>query len=215
MVLRFADKVRTAQLRHTEILEVCSSEILSQSRILGGMAIPRLPPPEVRKAMVLHQRPHPMGAMESGHRNTPSTSSVCLLNKCSCACHNSRTLRGKVWILEYPRNSGWGLCTRKSCSLSKRASIWISLSLFGIPWAVIFTLDVMLSSQYSFISPSLRLRRVVDWDSPGFKVISDVRWNYRSCKDGLAKLVKLFQNGKASPLDTLPDGTTMPEVSLS
>jgi hypothetical protein len=84
--------------------------------------------------------------------------------------------------------------------------------MLGVPFAIRLTLDFMLSSAYTYISPSLQVKRVVDWDSPAFEVLGHLRWDEQGWEDGRAQLVELFESGKGSPLDILPDGTTMLEV---
>jgi len=84
--------------------------------------------------------------------------------------------------------------------------------MLGIPFAVRLTLDFILSSGYTYISPSLQVKRLVDWDSPAFEVLGHMRWEEQKFEDGRDQLLRLFESGKASPLDILPDGTTMLEV---
>ncbi|KAL4793072.1 hypothetical protein BDV19DRAFT_391513 [Aspergillus venezuelensis] len=60
------------------------------------------------------------------------------------------------------------------------------------------------------IQPILNLRRVVDIDSPSFEIIrSTISKNGMNYAEALLRLRSLFDEGKASPSDTLPDGRTL------
>jgi hypothetical protein len=70
------------------------------------------------------------------------------------------------------------------------------------------------------ISPWLQLRAVVAKDSPAFALLS-YESELRKAKNDISGRVKcilkqlhqLFQEGKASPTDVLPDGSTLLHVS--
>ncbi|KAF4627422.1 hypothetical protein G7Y89_g10729 [Cudoniella acicularis] len=85
----------------------------------------------------------------------------------------------------------------------------------GIPYVLLANLDIAWSSHFTFISPSLQAKRVVSKFSPGFQLLGQIRWLDGDGEDGIKELAELFHSGKASPLDVLPDGTTMPERILS
>jgi hypothetical protein len=89
------------------------------------------------------------------------------------------------------------------------------LTKIGIPYAIIASLDIMCNSQNTFISPSLQVRRVVNWNSPAFVAVRDIRWLHIEWPEARQKLAGLFDSGQASPLDVLPDGMTLAEVSFS
>lgn len=140
--------------------------------------------------------------------------SRCAINKCYCSCHESTSISGRFWSLRLPLPSYlMRSCNRSSCSNYKRASLWISLRQIGIPYAVIASLDMMWNSQNTFISPSLQIRRVVSWNAPAFMAVRDVRWLQIEWQEAREKLVGLFRSGQVSPLDVLPDGMTLVEVS--
>lgn len=149
-------------------------------------------------------------------RNRHPHISPCFIRKCCCSCHNTRSFAGWTWSLSLPLlSSFYNTCNVRSCLKSKRASIWISLTRIGIPYAFLATLDVVWNSRHSSISPSLHMKRVVDWDSPIYELIKDMRWNKIEWMDWREKMVHLFEEGKGSPFDILPDGDTLPEVMCS
>lgn len=101
----------------------------------------------------------------------------------------------------------------KSSENSKNASIWISLSQIGIPYAVYASLSFMFTSQRSSISPSLGYQRVVRNTSPGFKLLWELETKQRTDWDRARQdLVELFNRRQASPKDVDPDGRTWLEV---
>jgi hypothetical protein len=94
----------------------------------------------------------------------------------------------------------------------KRAELWISLYRIGIPYAFLASLDVSWGAQYTRISPSLHAQRLACWDSPAYKLIKDIRWNKIDFLQGGEQIIELFESGRASPFDVIPDGKTWPEV---
>jgi hypothetical protein len=138
-------------------------------------------------------------------------SSKCLSRNCYCSCHGTLTRARKFWTLKLPYD--WNSCDRSNCHNYKRASIWISLSSIGIPYAVLASLDIMWTLHQSIISPSLQVTRVVDWQSPAFALLRDIRWNQMEFEEARNKLLRLFDSGAASPIDVLPNGKSLPEVS--
>jgi len=174
---------------------------------------------------ILFPMPVQAQRLKTSSRNTPTASGVveyqkpsflrptCRLDRCFCFCHDSTIVSGKQWSIKYPRNSWLGSCNRKSCTNFKKASLWISLSKFGIHYAVLASLDIMWGMEQTSISPSLQVKRVVNWDSPAFAVLRRIRWGWGDWDSGRSQLVTLFEAGKASPFDILPDGTTIIEVS--
>ncbi|KAL4922626.1 hypothetical protein BDW62DRAFT_196630 [Aspergillus aurantiobrunneus] len=59
------------------------------------------------------------------------------------------------------------------------------------------------------IHPTLGVRPVVGLDSPAFQIVRDFHPHRETVDSALIKLRSLFEEGKASPKDTLPDGTTL------
>ncbi|KAH8753749.1 ankyrin repeat-containing domain protein [Hyaloscypha sp. PMI_1271] len=99
---------------------------------------------------------------------------------------------------------------------AKNASLWVSLTQVGVPLAVRVSLDFVLSSQQSHITPSLGFQRVVRRTSPGFKLLWELEGGHRN-DWGRARqdLLELFESGEASPRDVDPDGNTWLEKVLS
>jgi hypothetical protein len=107
----------------------------------------------------------------------------------------------------------WNSCDKTTCRNYKRASIWISLNNIGIPYAILASLDIMWTIHQSIISPSLQITRVVDWQSPAFALLRDIRWNQMEFKKARNEMIQLFDSGAASAMDILPNGKSLPEVS--
>lgn len=61
------------------------------------------------------------------------------------------------------------------------------------------------------ISPTISIWPVVDNDSPAFRILYGID-KYENINDALAELRSLYNNGRASPRDTLPDGQTLIHV---
>lgn len=143
----------------------------------------------------------------------PYQNEICGLRKCYCDCHQTTSLQPRFWPLRISSSASWKPCSKASCRNSKNASVWISFTQIGIRLAISLSLDVMLSSQESYIRPSLSFQRVVRRTSPGFTILYELELGVR--KDwGKAKqdLLELFESGKASPRDVDPDGATWLEV---
>lgn len=138
----------------------------------------------------------------------------CSLNRCCCTCHdNTFLIQGGGWSVKLPSLWGWKPCSKLSCQNSKNASIWISLTKVGIPWAVKASLNFMFSSHQSSISPSLDFQRVVKNTSPGFELLWKLETGQlRDWVKARHDLVKLFDSGEASPRDVDPNGRTWLEV---
>jgi len=108
----------------------------------------------------------------SQHQRTIQRSK-CSPGKCYCSCHNSLTISGKLWTLRVPHD--WNPCDNKKCHNYKHTSLWFSLTSIGIPYAIRASLDVLWTFNQSYISPSLQVTRVVDWNSPAFALLVDIK----------------------------------------
>lgn len=146
------------------------------------------------------------------HRQT-LTSSNCSRRKCYCACHSLQVISGRFWTLGYPAQSLFGSCDLNSCANYKHASLWITLTWIGLPYAIQASLDILMSANTTSIAPSLEVKRVVSWDAPAFKAIRDIRWNGVDFQEARASIACMFSTGKASPVDILANGETLLEVS--
>ena len=98
---------------------------------------------------------------------------LCYLQKCCCTCHDPISDQSRQsWSQKIPLMSSFlSPWNRSSCVISKSTSIWISLSQLGVPWAIYINMDFMWSSQQFYMSPLLRVQRVVKRTSPGFKLL--------------------------------------------
>jgi hypothetical protein len=139
---------------------------------------------------------------------------LCSLKRCCCVCHDAITLLGGPWFLTLPLSSwSWKGCNKAFCRNAKSASFWVSLTQIGVPLAVRVSLDFVLSSQQSHITPSLSFQRVVRRTSPGFKLLFELAGGHRQDWDKARQdLLELFKSGEASPRDIDPDGKTWLDV---
>jgi hypothetical protein len=162
----------------------------------------------------LHER-DPIGLqMEFFRRQRFLQFSTCAPGKCHCSCHQVKTRSGNFWVLKLP--NFWNRCDKRTCSSYKNASIWISLNNLGIPYTILASFKFLFSAQQSYIAPSLRFHRVVDWDSPAFALLDIRDFDFKApqlhFESTREQLTTLFRSGTASPLDTLPDGKSLVEV---
>jgi hypothetical protein len=136
---------------------------------------------------------------------------ICGLRKCYCDYHQTTSLQ--IWPLRISSSSSWKPCSKASCQNSKNASVWISFTQIGIRLAISLSLDVMLSSQESYIRPSLSFQRVVRRTSPGFKILYELQYGVRTdWSKAKQHLLELFETGRASPRDIDPNGRMWLEV---
>jgi hypothetical protein len=156
----------------------------------------------------------------NGQQYTLTTGKPCFSVNCCCSCHQISSIQGRYWSLKFPAiSSFWTPCSTASCGNATKASLWISLTRIGCPWAASASLNMMWNSQYSYISPSLGFQPVVKFTSPGFKVLWELQSHQRddwpTARDDL---LTIFKSGEASPIDIDPEGKTWlevrPEISL-
>ena len=113
------------------------------------------------------------------------------------------------------------------CSYSASKKSVISLQMrrtfcnFFLNFSIRASLEVTTGAGGFSISPNLDVYPVVSDSSPAFKLLSErdsMIWGGNMegvLQDILKNLAQLFQDGKASPLDTLADGTSLLHVSSS
>ena len=70
----------------------------------------------------------------------------------------------------------------------------------------------MWTTHRSIISPSLQVTRVVDWHSPAFALLWDIRENEIEFEEARSEMIRLFDSGSSSAIDILPNGKSLPEV---
>lgn len=71
----------------------------------------------------------------------------------------------------------------------------------------------MWTARETSITPSLEVKRVVDWNAPVFKLLRDIPWNRMSFEDARTSITRIFEAGLASPVDVRPDGQSLLEVN--
>jgi len=119
----------------------------------------------------------------------------CLTGECRCSCHNATNWRsfGRYWGIEsVPLSILFRRCDNEWCSSrDTRLSIRLSLSKFGIPFAIIGQVGP------SSIRPALKVQRTVKYTSPVFEAL----WYFR---EG----IETFQTVKESLMELhRTDGT--------
>jgi hypothetical protein len=111
-------------------------------------------------------------------RNWNSNTSSCEARKCCCIYHSPVSKSSWSLTLRLPTLYSFNVpCNKKSCLKSKTAAIWISLTRFGIPYAILASVDISWNSQHSYIRPCPQAQRLVGWDSPAYQIIKDLRWS--------------------------------------
>ncbi|KAE9370181.1 ankyrin [Stipitochalara longipes BDJ] len=138
--------------------------------------------------------------------------SKCSPRKCYCSCHSSSTRSGKLWTLKVPYD--WNPCDKTTCHNYKRTSFWFSLANIGIPYVIRASLDIMWTTNQSYISPLLQVTRVVDSNAPAFALLEDIKWNAMTFEEARNGMMALFDSRAASPLDILSNGQSLPEKLL-
>ncbi|PLN78681.1 hypothetical protein BDW42DRAFT_201995 [Aspergillus taichungensis] len=113
------------------------------------------------------------------------------------------------------------LSHEKSCPFHKSGKRIVSLVVKRticnrlIRFSMLASLHVTVGAGGLAVSPKLEFRPVVPKDSPAFTLLRDVEARLKSdhnrsvIQDTNKRLFELFREGKASPLDTLPDGNTI------
>jgi hypothetical protein len=115
--------------------------------------------------------------------------------------------------VRFPLQSVRSSCSHISCHNYKRASFWISLNRIGISYAIEASLDLMWTAHKTSITPSLEVQRVVDWNAPAFKLLSEIEWYRTSFDDARASMTQVVESSLASPVEVRPDGQSLLEVS--
>jgi hypothetical protein len=89
-----------------------------------------------------------------------------------------------------------------------------------LKFSIVASLNITTGAGGFAIGPQLKFRAVVPEDSPAFKLIFDSRKSIllsRNIKSKLQdiykKLLQLYQDGRSSPTDTIPGGSTILHVS--
>jgi hypothetical protein len=207
------DCFRATQKRHTDLLQQINTRLLPPERPFPGTeSADRVD--QIEPGVPYHFRKNKLQRVLARQRGLYQEK-ACFSAKCCCACHDNISFSGRSWFLKVPMLSQiQNPCSRSSCGYAKKASLWISLTQIGIPWAVYARLEIMWNFQNAFISPSLSFERVVRHTSPGFKLL----WELESGQKGnwpeaRQELLDIFESGRASHRDIDPDGETWLEVS--
>jgi hypothetical protein len=137
------------------------------------------------------------------------------VNRTSCTC---RPRTGRVSYLRWPIDFSWDTRSGHSpgCPYTTFhptvTDMNLRFSLCGSGLRRKFEISIAISHMASgsfSISPALTCYRIVSWSSPAFKLMRTYR-NRTELIPG--KLLKLFQDGKASPYDRLENGDTLLHV---
>jgi hypothetical protein len=195
--------------QHIKLLEIQTHRLAISSPMLHSAV-----QSTEAESQLVYLRDSKRPEMELVGRQNACRNSSCSRRKCYCACHRSQVISGSFWSLRFPLSAIWGACDQKSCINYKRASFWMSLNSFGIPYSIIASLDLIWTAHGTSIAPSLEVKRVVNWNAPAFMLIRDIRWNglrFEAARDSIADI---FDSGKGSPVDILSDGQSLLEVRI-
>ncbi|PGH17530.1 hypothetical protein AJ79_01130 [Helicocarpus griseus UAMH5409] len=94
---------------------------------------------------------------------------------CDCSCHLTQNISGRFWGLQYtPIAVIFRKCNNENCALRRQQwNLRLALSKYGMSWAVPAGLDIFTGTKGYIIRPALSVERIVDYASPGFKVIQN------------------------------------------
>jgi hypothetical protein len=99
-------------------------------------------------------------------------------------------------------------------SKHRRLSYFLSLSRFGLFWALQADLNVSWGNKGVSILPGLHFKQLVKNTSPGFEIFFKYLTGHVDTESASQTLIGLFRRGVVSPHDVFPDGGTWLEVSL-
>jgi hypothetical protein len=137
------------------------------------------------------------------------------VNHTSCTC---RSRPRKASYFRWPIDFSWDTRTGHDpgCLYTTfhptvtDINLRFSLCGFGLRQKIHMSIAISRMALGSFsVNPALTCYRIVPWSSPAFEVIQ-IYW--RSPERIPGELLKLFQDGKASPYDRLEDGITLLHV---
>jgi hypothetical protein len=157
--------------------------------------------------------PGPMQATIRQHRIL--SRQIGRVNRNSCSC---RPRPKKASYLRWPIDFSWGTRSvhNPGCPYTTfhptvtDMNLRFSLCGFGLRRKIEISIAISRMATGSFsVNPALTCYRIVQRSSPAFELM----WTYRERVELIPlELIKLFQDGKASPYDRLKDGSTLLHV---
>jgi hypothetical protein len=157
--------------------------------------------------------PGPMQANIEQHRDL--SRQIRRVNRTLCTC---RSRPRRVSHLQWPIDFSWDTRSvhNPGCLYTTfhptvtDLNLRFSLCGFGLRRKIEISIAISRMASGSFsVNPALTCYRIVQESSPAFELMYD----YWSCSERIpGELIKLFQDGRASPCDRLKDGTTLLHV---
>ncbi|CAM1509802.1 Fc.00g001370.m01.CDS01 [Cosmosporella sp. VM-42] len=82
-------------------------------------------------------------------------------------------MSGKFWCLQYSPFGGLlKTCDNTTCTARRyRVHMRVALSRLGVPWAVVFGLDLAAEPGKFGLQPALHLERIANFTAPGFEIL--------------------------------------------
>jgi hypothetical protein len=137
------------------------------------------------------------------------------VNRTSCTC---RSRPGRASYIRWPIHLSWkkrndhdpGCLHTTFHPTVTDMNFQFSLCGFGLRRKIEISIAISRMAPGAFsVNPALTCYRIVPESSPAFELMR----TYQQCPDLIpGKLIKLFQDGKASPYDRLEDGFTLLHV---
>ncbi|KAL4781649.1 hypothetical protein BJX76DRAFT_359684 [Aspergillus varians] len=129
----------------------------------------------------------------------------------SCTCTSSEKWSFRAWgFLSSIRSHRFGcpMYSVREITTVVDGRLTVLNKFFGC--SAYFNITVVRENAGLAIHPVISLRSIVDYDAPAFRVVHEALLNRDfDFGDAVLKLRRLFEEGKASPGDTLPNGKTL------
>ena len=128
----------------------------------------------------------------------------CRAGICPCRCRQQLSLRWRFLSFSFSDTSSFmSPCNHHECKgCNIQLCTQIRIAYWNISFALLTSLDISWAPGGLSISPVLRVKRLVDYDSAGFRIVR----NYREYKSSLVEtaraLNQAFDSGEASRLDS-------------
>lgn len=143
--------------------------------------------------------------------------SHCAVRSCHCSCHITRSVGGRFWRLQYtPFANIFNTCDNARCSVQRyRVNLRAALSHFGVGWAVVFGLDMMVEPGKYWLQPVLQVERVVNRTAPGFVILMKLSENLLKWNEAEIQFRELYRSDPAFVNQVDPQGRGYLEVGIS
>ncbi|KAH6955652.1 ankyrin repeat-containing domain protein [Ilyonectria sp. MPI-CAGE-AT-0026] len=134
--------------------------------------------------------------------------SHCAVRSCHCSCHITRSVGGRFWRLQYtPFANIFNTCDNARCSAQRyRVNLRAALSHFGVRWAVVFGLDMMVEPGKYWLQPVLQVERVVNRTAPGFVILMKLSENLLKWNEAEIQFRELYRSDPAFVNQVDPQG---------